>query len=42
MTRPIRSITEAKGHDSSKHRLATFGGAGGQHAVTIAEALGIR
>ncbi|KAK7941231.1 uncharacterized protein PG986_013618 [Apiospora aurea] len=41
MTRPIRSITEAKGHDSSKHRLATFGGAGGQHAVAIAEALGI-
>lgn len=41
MTRPIRSITEAKGHDSSKHRLATFGGAGGQHAVAIAEALGV-
>lgn len=31
MTRPIRSLTEAKGHDSSKHRLSTFGGAGGQH-----------
>ncbi|KAL2023140.1 hypothetical protein VTK56DRAFT_3746 [Thermocarpiscus australiensis] len=42
MTRPIRSITEAKGHDTSKHRLATFGGAGGQHAVAIAEALGIK
>ncbi|KAI1270287.1 hydantoinase B/oxoprolinase [Xylariaceae sp. FL1019] len=42
MTRPIRSITEAKGHDSSKHRLATFGGAGGQHAVAIAQALGIK
>lgn len=42
MTRPIRSLTEAKGHDSSKHRLSTFGGAGGQHAVAIAEALGIR
>ncbi|KAM4065440.1 hydantoinase b/oxoprolinase domain-containing protein [Hirsutella rhossiliensis] len=42
MTRPIRSITEAKGHDSSKHRLATFGGAGGQHAVAIAQSLGIR
>ncbi|KJZ79616.1 Putative protein C11D3.15 [Hirsutella minnesotensis 3608] len=42
MTRPIRSITQAKGHDSSKHRLATFGGAGGQHAVAIADALGIR
>jgi 5-oxoprolinase (ATP-hydrolysing) len=42
MTRPIRSITEAKGHDSSKHRLATFGGAGGQHAVAIASSLGIK
>lgn len=42
MTRPIRSLTEARGHDTSKHRLATFGGAGGQHAVAIAEGLGIR
>ena len=42
MTRPIRSLTEAKGHDTSQHRLATFGGAGGQHAVAIAENLGIR
>ncbi|KAI9787550.1 MAG: hypothetical protein M1839_000080 [Geoglossum umbratile] len=42
MTRPIRSLTEAKGHDTSLHRLATFGGAGGQHAVAIAESLGIR
>lgn len=41
MTRPIRSLTEAKGHDTSKHRLATFGGAGGQHAVAIAESLGV-
>ncbi|KAK9447465.1 Hydantoinase B/oxoprolinase-domain-containing protein [Limtongia smithiae] len=41
MIRPIRALTEAKGYDTSKHRLATFGGAGGQHAVAIAEALGI-
>lgn len=41
MTRPIRSLTEARGHDTSRHRLATFGGAGGQHAVAIAQALGI-
>lgn len=41
MTRPIRSLTEAKGYDTSHHRLATFGGAGGQHAVAIAESLGI-
>ncbi|EER24017.1 5-oxoprolinase, putative [Coccidioides posadasii C735 delta SOWgp] len=42
MARPIRSLTEAKGHDASKHRLATFGGAGGQHAVAIATSLGIK
>lgn len=42
MTRPIRSLTEAKGYDTSQHRLATFGGAGGQHAVAIAESLGIK
>ncbi|KFA53892.1 hypothetical protein S40293_08265 [Stachybotrys chartarum IBT 40293] len=42
MTRPIRSITEAKGHDTSKHRLASFGGAGGQHAVAIADSLSIK
>ncbi|KAK9471535.1 Hydantoinase B/oxoprolinase-domain-containing protein [Dipodascopsis tothii] len=41
MTRPIRTLTEAKGFDTSTHRLATFGGAGGQHAVAIAESLGI-
>ncbi|BFZ53700.1 hypothetical protein PYCC9005_000730 [Savitreella phatthalungensis] len=42
MTRPIRALTEAKGHDPTTHRLATFGGAGGQHAVAIARGLGIR
>ena len=42
MTRPIRSLTEARGHDTSQHRLATFGGAGGQHAVAIAESLGVK
>ena len=42
MARPIRALTEARGHDTSKHRLATFGGAGGQHAVAIAKALGIK
>lgn len=41
MARPIRAITEAKGHVVSKHRLVTFGGAGGQHAVAVAESLGI-
>lgn len=41
MARPIRAITEAKGHIVSDHYLVTFGGAGGQHAVAVAEALGI-
>ena len=41
MARPIRTLTEARGHDTSSHRLATFGGAGGQHACAIAESLGI-
>lgn len=41
MARPIRTLTEAKGHVISQHRLISFGGAGGQHAVSIAETLGI-
>lgn len=41
MARPIRALTEAKGHIVSEHRLVTFGGAGGQHAVAVAESLGI-
>lgn len=40
MCRPIRTLTEAKGHDSSLHNLASFGGAGGQHACFIARVLG--
>lgn len=42
MCRPIRQLTEAKGHDVRSHVLACFGGAGGQHACSIARALGIR
>ncbi|CAO3686643.1 unnamed protein product [Umbelopsis ramanniana] len=42
MCRPIRALTEAKGHDTSNHTLAVFGGAGGQHACGIARNLGIR
>lgn len=41
MCRPIRALTEAKGFDVSAHRLAVFGGAGGQHACSIADKLGI-
>jgi 5-oxoprolinase (ATP-hydrolysing) len=32
MCRPIRQITESKGYNTSDHNLASFGGAGGQHA----------
>ncbi len=42
MCRPIRTLTEARGHDAAHHDLAVFGGAGGQHACFIAAALGIR
>ncbi|XP_012590454.1 PREDICTED: 5-oxoprolinase, partial [Condylura cristata] len=31
MCRPIRALTQARGHDPSAHVLACFGGAGGQH-----------
>ncbi|KAL6434957.1 hypothetical protein ACFW04_005248 [Cataglyphis niger] len=41
MCRPIRALTQAKGHDTSRHVLACFGGAGGQHACAIARSLGI-
>lgn len=41
MCKPIRVLTEARGFDTSKHVLACFGGAGGQHACAIAKALGM-
>ncbi|XP_056627457.1 5-oxoprolinase [Triplophysa dalaica] len=42
MCRPIRALTQAKGHDTSEHVLACFGGAAGQHACAIARALGMK
>nr|CAB3264567.1 5-oxoprolinase [Phallusia mammillata] len=41
MCRPIRALTQAKGHDTSRHVLSCFGGAGGQHACAIARSLGM-
>lgn len=41
MAKPIRSLTEARGFDTSAHNLASFGGAGGQHACAIATSLSI-
>lgn len=42
MCRPIRALTEARGYSTAKHILSCFGGAGGQHACSIAAALGIK
>ncbi|ROT78044.1 hypothetical protein C7M84_003267 [Penaeus vannamei] len=42
MCRPIRALTQAKGHDTSQHALAVFGGAGGQHACAVARSLGMK
>ena len=41
MVRPIREISVMRGFDIKAHILATFGGAGPQHACAIARALGI-
>jgi 5-oxoprolinase (ATP-hydrolysing) len=41
MVRPIREISVMRGFDIKEHVLATFGGAGPQHACAIAKALGI-
>ncbi|BFZ63538.1 hypothetical protein YB2330_004663 [Saitoella coloradoensis] len=41
MCRPIRALTEARGHETAAHNLGVFGGAGGQHACEIACNLGI-
>lgn len=42
MCRPIRALTQSRGFDTSKHALSCFGGAGGQHACSIAKELGMR
>ncbi|XP_053681292.1 5-oxoprolinase [Anopheles nili] len=41
MCRPIRALTQARGYDTARHVLACFGGAGGQHACSIAKQLGM-
>ncbi|RHY96995.1 hypothetical protein DYB35_006008 [Aphanomyces astaci] len=40
MCRPIRNLTQMRGFDITTHVLACFGGAGPQHACSIAKALG--
>ena len=41
MSSAIRTITDSRGHEASKHDLAVFGGAGGQVACDVAKALKI-
>jgi 5-oxoprolinase (ATP-hydrolysing) len=42
MARAIREISTRRGRDVAAFTLACFGGAGGQHACQVAEALGMR
>jgi 5-oxoprolinase (ATP-hydrolysing) len=41
MAAAIRKISIARGHDVTCYTLACFGGAGGQHACAVADALGV-
>lgn len=41
MAGAIKNITVRKGHDVTRYALTTFGGAGGQHACAVADALGV-
>jgi 5-oxoprolinase (ATP-hydrolysing) len=41
MANAIKQISIARGHDVGRYTLQCFGGAGGQHACLVADALGI-
>jgi 5-oxoprolinase (ATP-hydrolysing) len=41
MANAIKSVSVARGHDPASYALMSFGGAGGQHACLIADALGM-
>jgi 5-oxoprolinase (ATP-hydrolysing) len=41
MANAIKTISIARGHDVTRYVLACFGGAGGQHACLVADALGM-
>jgi 5-oxoprolinase (ATP-hydrolysing) len=41
MAHAIKRISVSRGHDVAQYVLACFGGAGGQHACKVADALGI-
>jgi 5-oxoprolinase (ATP-hydrolysing) len=38
----VKRVSVQQGHDVTRYALTTFGGAGGQHACAVADALGIR
>ncbi len=42
MANAIKRISVARGHDVTAYTLQCFGGAGGQHACAVADALGMR
>jgi 5-oxoprolinase (ATP-hydrolysing) len=42
MANAIKRISVARGHDVTQYTLQCFGGAGGQHACLVADALGMR
>ncbi|TDI62706.1 MAG: 5-oxoprolinase, partial [Alphaproteobacteria bacterium] len=41
MARAVKKISVQKGHNITKYTLVSFGGAGGQHACLVADALGV-
>lgn len=41
MANAIKKISVARGHDVTRYTLMSFGGAGGQHACLVADALGM-
>lgn len=42
MAEAIKKISVQRGHDVTRHALNCFGGAGGQHACLVADALGVK
>jgi len=42
MARAIKKISVERGHDAQRYTLVCFGGAGGQHACKVADAMNIR
>ncbi|GAA0482190.1 hydantoinase B/oxoprolinase family protein [Streptomyces olivaceiscleroticus] len=41
MANAVKKISVQRGHDVTRYALTSFGGAGGQHACAVADALGI-